>query len=262
MLIDVLQQVGMNEKEISVYMALLELGSQPASVIGKKSKINRSSTYLVLDLLIKKGFVNQYTRADVKYFTAADPQVIVRSIKKKEVQLKNTRQELTSLLPNLYGLANPLSVKPKVRFYEGEKGVIRAMEDTLTATETLLSWDSLDAWFNSTETLRDYIVEYGKLRVEKHKIPLRALFIDSPIARQYIVQDYPAKKRQVDPLLDFKWIPKEISPFNIGLNIYNDKVTLVSLAKDELIGVIIESHEIYKVHKAMFELAWKAAKKN
>ncbi|MFC1655322.1 TrmB family transcriptional regulator [Patescibacteria group bacterium] len=261
MVIDVLQQVGLNEKEISVYLALLELGSQPASVIGKKSDINRSSTYLILDSLIKRGFVNQYMRADVKYFTAADPQIIVKSIKKQESKLKKTRQNLKTILPDLYGLASPLSVKPKVRFYEGEKGVIRAMEDTLTSTETLQSWDSLDAWFNSTEVLQDYLVEYGKLRVEKHKIPLQALFIDSPLARKYIVKDYPVDKKKVGSLLDFKWIPKEISPFNIGLNIYNDKVTLVSLVKDELLGVIIESHEIYKVHKAMFELAWKAAKK-
>ncbi len=251
----------MNEKEISVYLALLELGSQPASVIGKKSGINRSSTYLILDSLIKRGFVNQYMRADVKYFTAADPQILVKFVKKQEFKLKEVRRSLTGILPDLYGLANPLSVKPKVRFYEGEKGVVRVMEDTLTSTETIQSWDSLDAWFNSTEMLRNYLVEYGKLRVEKHKIPLRALFIDCPVARKYIVKDYPAKKKKVDALLDFKWIPKEISPFNIGLNIYNDKVTLVSLAKDELLGVIIESHEIYKIHKAMFELAWKAARK-
>lgn len=261
MVIDVLQQVGLNEKEVSVYLALLELGSQPASVIAKKAKINRSSTYLVLDSLIKRGFVNQYVRADVKYFTAADPEIIIKSIKKQESKLKKTRDDLTSILPDLYGLANPLTIKPKIRYYEGEKGVIRVMEDTLTATETLQSWDSLDAWFSSTELLQNYIVEYGTLRVEKHKIPLQALFVDSPISRKYIIKDYPVKKKKVDPLLDFKWIPKEISPFNIGLNIYNDKVTLVSLVKDELLGVIIDSHEIYKIHKAMFELAWKAAKK-
>jgi sugar-specific transcriptional regulator TrmB len=252
----------LNEKEIAVYLGLLELGSQPASVVAKKAKINRSTTYLILESLMKKDLVDQYVRADVKYFTAADPQVIVKSLKQKEGKLKKTRNDLTSLLPELYSLSNPLSTKPRVRFYEGEEGVKRAMEDTLTASDILLSYDALDSWFDSTPALQEYIMEYAMLRAHKHKIPLKSLFLDSPRVREYIVEKYPPHQNKVDPLLEFRWIPKDISPFNIELNIYDDKVSIVSLAKNELLGVIIESHEIAKIHKSIFELAWRTAKKN
>jgi sugar-specific transcriptional regulator TrmB len=262
MLINILQKIGLNEKEASVYLALLELGSQPASVIAKKAKINRSTTYLVLESLMKRGFVNHYVRADVKYFTAADPQIIIQSLENKEKKLKENREELLDLLPEFYSLSNPLSVKPKVRFYDGEEGVKRVMQDTLTSTETLLSWDAMDSWFESTKALQNYILEYARLRAEKHKIPAKVLFVDSPRTRKYITKDYPALKEKMDPLMEFKWIPKDVPPFNNEINIYNDKVAIVSLAKNELFGVIIESHEIAKVHKAMFQLAWKAAKKN
>ena len=112
MLKGVLKKVGLNKKEIHVYLALLELGSQPASVIGKKAKINRSTTYLILETLIKQGFVNQHIRADVKYFTASDPQVITQSLERHEKQLTETRKEIVELLPEFYALTNPLSIKP------------------------------------------------------------------------------------------------------------------------------------------------------
>jgi sugar-specific transcriptional regulator TrmB len=261
MLSGILEKIGLNKKESLVYLALLELGSQPASTIGKKAEINRSTTYLVLDSLMKRGLVNQYVRADVKYFTAADPQTIVDGMKQEAKKIDRTHRELNDLLPEFYALRNPLSIKPKVKFYDGETGVKRAMEDTLTASESLLSWDAMESWLKSTPNLQKYIIEYAHLRAEKHRIPVKVLFMDTPLSRQYILKDYPARKKKKDPLLEFKWIPKDIQPFKNEINIYDDKVSIVSLAKNELFGVIIESHEIAKIHKAMFELAWRAGNK-
>jgi len=257
----VLKKVGLNEKEIQVYISLLELGSQPASVIGKKAKINRSTTYLILDNLMKRGFVNQHVRADVKYFSAADPQVIVQTMERDQIHMEETRKELVTMLPEFYSLSNPLSIKPRVRFYEGEEGVKRAMEDTLTSKETLLSWDAMDCWLTSSPGLQKFIKEYAKLRAEKHKIPVKVLVPDTALARQYLLKDYPSLKDKMDPLMEIKWIPKGVRPFKNEINIYDDKVSIVSLAKNELIGIVIESHEIAQTHRSIFDLAWKAGRK-
>lgn len=261
MLPGILKKVGLNEKEALVYLALLELGSQPASVIGKKSKINRSTAYLILENLMKKGFVNQHVRADVKYFTAADPQVIVQSLERNEKHMSETRNELIELLPEFYALTNPLSIKPKVRFYEGEEGVKRAMEDTLTAKEGLLAWDAMDSWLDSTPGLQKFIREYAKLRAEKYKIPVKVLVSDTQRSREYLLKEYPPLEAKKDPLMEIRWISKDVPRFKNEINIYDDKVSIVSLAKNELIGIVIESHEIAKTHKIIFQVAWKAGKK-
>ncbi|MBN1494227.1 hypothetical protein JW911_00640 [Candidatus Peregrinibacteria bacterium] len=262
MLEGILKKIGLTEKEAQVYLGLLELGSQPASVIGKKTKINRSTTYLILESLMKKGYVNQHVRADVKYFTAADPQVVVQSLEREEQQIQESRKAMIDLLPDFYSLSNPLSIKPKVRFYEGEEGVKRAMEDTLSSKEVLLSWDAMDSWFNATSNLQKFIRDYAKLRVEKYKIPVRVLVPDTPIARQYLLNEYPGLKEKKDPLMEIRWIPKGVRVFKNEINVYDDKVSIVSLAKNELIGIVIESHEIAQTHRSIFELAWKAGKKN
>ena len=261
MLENVLIKAGLNDKEAFVYLALLELGSQPASVIGKKAKINRSTTYLILETLMRRGFVNQHVRADVKFFTAADPQVIIKNLEIEQEHIEDTKKEFVELLPEFYSLSNPMSIKPKVRFYEGEEGVKRAIEDTFTANDTLLSWDAVDSWLTTTPGLQKFIKESARIRSEKIKIPVKVLVPDTASARQYFLKDYPALLDKVDPLMEIRWIPKEINIFKNEINIYDDKVSIVSLAKNELLGIVIESHEIANTHRSIFELAWKSGKK-
>lgn len=260
MLPEILEKIGLNEKEARVYLALLELGSQPASVIGKKSKINRSTTYLVLESLIKHGYVNQHVRADVKYFTAADPKTIVQSLESMEKEIEINRNELESHLTEFYALTNPLSIKPKVKYYEGEEGVKRAMDETLTSTEPILAWSAYNSWLDTKPSLHEYVKEYARQRVEKYKIPVRVLVEDTVRVRNYLFNEYPPLSSKKDPLMEIRWIPKDVPKFANEINIYNDKVSIVSLAKNELLGLVIESHEIAKTHKSIFEMAWKAGK--
>lgn len=261
MLGDILRKIGLNEKEAHVYLSLLELGSQPASVVGKKAHINRSTTYLVLDSLIQKGYVNEHVRADVKYFAAADPQVIVQNLEQLKHTVDENRKELINLLPDFYALTNPLSIKPKVRFYEGEEGVKRAMNDSLNASKSLYAWSAFDSWLKSTPSLQKYIKDYARLRAQKYKIPVKVIVLDKPEVRKYLLKQYPPLKEKKDPLMEIRWAPKDVPAFNNETNIYDDKVSIVSLAKNELLGVVIESHEIAQLHKAMFQMAWKSGKK-
>jgi len=261
MLTTILNKIGLNKKEAQVYLALLELGSQPASVIGRKAGINRSTTYLVLESLIKQGYVNQHVRADVKYFTAADPKTIVQSLNRKEKEIETSKTEFEDLLPEFYSLINPLSIKPKVKFYEGEEGIKRAMEDTLTATETIRAWTAYDSWMHSSQNLQNYIHDYAKKRIEKYKIPVRILVEDVKSVRDFFSKEYPKLSKKKNLLIESRWMPKDILKFKNEINIYNDKVSIVSLAKNELLGVVFESHEIAKTHKAIFDMAWKAGKK-
>lgn len=55
---DVLQKIGLQQKESAVYLALLELGTADVSGIAKKAGIKRPTCYLVLDDLKNRGLVS------------------------------------------------------------------------------------------------------------------------------------------------------------------------------------------------------------
>ena len=60
-------------------------------------------------------------------------------------------------------------------------------------------------------------------------------------------------------LIEILFINPEQFQFEYEINIYDDKVSLVSLNPNELIGLIIESPVYAKTQKAIFNLAWLGA---
>ena len=157
MLNNVLQKIGLSDKDSEVYLACLELGTQPASVIAKKAGLKRPTTYLILEGLLKKGLVSEYTGSNVKYFTAVAPEYLLNYIDKQRRELTSHQRELEEYLPQLQSLSNPYTLNPKVRFYEGMAGIERVMNDTLTSTEPLRCFSTINTWFERQDT-KDYII--------------------------------------------------------------------------------------------------------
>lgn len=256
MLKSILQKIGLTEKDSEVYLACLELGTQPASVIAKKAGLKRPTTYLILEGLLKRGLVSEYTGSNVKFFTAVSPEYLLNYVEKQRRELTSHQRELEQYLPQFQSLSNPYSLNPKVRFYEGVEGVERVMDDTLTASPKngILTFSSIDRWLIH-EGLSEYIKNYARRRSVDKKIPLRGIVIDTPMARQYLEQDYTGDTE----ITQTRWFPKEISNFHNEINIYDNKVAICSIGRHELLGVIIESQEIAESQRSIFELAWNAS---
>src|SRR3989344_5977681 len=72
-----LQGFGLTEPEVSVYFALLEFGSQPASILAKKAHLKRGHTYNMLALVMQKGDVQEFEKDGTKYLTGCSPSVLI-----------------------------------------------------------------------------------------------------------------------------------------------------------------------------------------
>ncbi|MBP9718313.1 hypothetical protein KBD59_03385 [Candidatus Gracilibacteria bacterium] len=258
MLPQLLQKIGLTDKDAEVYLACLELGTQPASVIAKKASLKRPTTYLILEGLLKRGLVSEYNGANVKYFTAVSPDYLVNYVEKQKRELSQHQHELEQYLPQLHSLANPYTISPKVRFYEGVEGIERVMDDTLKSSTKIMCYSSTDSWFSRQDT-RDYITQYGRKRVHQYKIPMRAMYLDTELSRKYHEMDYP-RGADGTTLSEWRWFDKSVTELNNEINIYDNKVAIVTISRTELIGIIIESKEIANTHRAIFEEAWRNAK--
>lgn len=255
MLKSILQKIGLSDKDAEVYLACLELGTQPASVIAKKAGLKRPTTYLILEGLLKKGLVSEYTGSNVKYFTVVSPEYLLNYVEKQRRELTSHQRELEQFLPQFASLINPYSLNPKVRFYEGIEGIERIMNDTLMAkNKEILCYSCLDRWF-ARDDLKQYITNYGKRRCLDEKIALRAIVIDTPLAHKYLLDDYP----KIPGLTQIRWFPHDLSAFNDEINIYDNKIAICSMGKHELLGIIIESDQIVESQRSIFELAWRAS---
>lgn len=242
-----LTNLGFAEKEAKVYLALLELGPSTATQISQRAKINRTTSYDILNSLVTNGLASPLGETKVQRFAAEDPKKVINFLEAKIKQAQEGLAEAHAILPQLLSIYNTKE-KPKVKFYEGADGVRDAFEDTLTAQETILAYAVGEDMFKALSA--EYFRDYFRRRVAKG-IGVRLIAPDTMESRLIVAND---KKELRTTLL----VPKEKFYFSTETNIYGNKIMVASWR--EKFAVIIESEEIAGAQKKIFELAWEGAK--
>lgn len=252
MILETLKKIGFSEKEAKVYTQLIRLGPQPVSIISEKTEINRTTTYDIIESLTKKGLISSTRKAGSTYYKALDPKELLNYLEREKVehtkQIEKQQKQIENILPALISLENPESTKPKVTFYEGEKGLRQAYEDTLTSSETIFAYANVE---DMHKGLPNFFPDYYRRRGIEKKIHIKCIAPDNKISKERHKQD---KKENREMLL----IPSSDYDFSPEINIYDDKVLYASWR--EKMAIIIKSKEIADFHKRMYKLAWKQAK--
>ena len=121
---EILKGLGLSDKEISIYLALLRFGTVTATKIAQETGIDRTTSYRFLSSLIDKGLVSYVIKNNVKYFTAAHPTKFIQD-------LKNKLEQVNGILPDLEALTNLPKEETKVELYKGKEGLKTVMKDIL-----------------------------------------------------------------------------------------------------------------------------------
>jgi sugar-specific transcriptional regulator TrmB len=240
-----LVRAGLTNKEAKIYLALLSLGKGTVSEITRAAGIGRTYGYAILDILASKDLISVSGKEPKQEFIAESPRKLYEFLEREVVSRRETLAEVKNNLPELISL-HSVEDRPKVRFYEGLEGIKEIYEDTLTAKERPLrgyaKYEELHG------TLKNYFPEYYKRRTAKG-IFGRALITDTPLGRE-------RKRRDQEEAREIKLVPKEKFDISPEINIYDNKVMIVSWR--EKLGIIIESGEIADAMKKIFDLVWEA----
>ena len=239
----VLNNLGLNEKEARVYLAALELGEAPASHLALRAKLNRVSTYDILERLIQRGFMSTRVSQNTKTFAPTDPDLIRDDFRKKYLDFKQA-------LPDLRRLHGKTS-HPRVRYYEGLEAIKKVYAETLSAKTEILN-------YADSKTIREYWPSYDADYVQeriRRKIKLRGIAPMDDHGRAVQAKD-------AQSFREIRLVAPDAYAFNNEINIYDDKVSIISFGKDALIGMIIESPEIANTQRAIFMMAWSFASTN
>lgn len=241
-----LLSIGLSEKEIQVYLNSLKFGYQPASVIAAHTGLNRTTIYDIFEQLIKKGLANKMKKGSTSYFQVMDPKNLLSYLEREKNEkvraIERQKEDISLIIPALQSLQNPLSSKPKVQFYEGEKGVREAYEDTLSSAEPIRSYANVEGH----GYLPHFFPDYYKRRAAAG-IKIYAIFPDNDVCLE-------RRKHDKKELRESRVLPKEKYNFSPQLDVYEDKVLIASWL--EKTAVIVKSKEIADLHKKIFDALW------
>ena len=245
----VLKNFGLSEKEIYVYLTLIEIGSSSVRTISNKAKVNRGTTYDILKSLINMGIVSYYKKESKQYFIAERPETLLAVLEKKQENLLEVKNDIEKNLPLFKTLFEKQGGKPSVKLYEGLIGIRHILEDVLKSMDNV---KEKTYYVYSSATVRKNVhlamKDFSKKRVRR-KIKVKTISLG-----------------EGGGLVGFderKWMQlpegkgKEVIRPTYEL-IYNGKVAHISLDNaDNPVGIVIENQEIYQTQKLIFEYNWK-----
>jgi sugar-specific transcriptional regulator TrmB len=238
----VLEKIGLTKNEIAVYLALLELGTTTTGAITHKSGLHSSRVYESLNKLIQKGLVSFVLKAKRKYFTAADPDVILDLLERE-------KRDVESILPQLRLMRRMKPSEEKSTVYEGYKGV-RSVYDNIVRTlgkgDEILVFGARGQ--DESFMAETYFKEYTQRRVAKG-IKMRIIFnADAKETGRFYSKIENTLVRYMPP--DMK------TP--AAVDIYGNNVGILVL-KPKPIVFLITSKEVADSYRAFFEMLWNMA---
>lgn len=237
-----LKKVGLHDKEINIYLALLEGGPLSVREIAKLSGINRGTSYDILKTLIDKGLVSYYDKTNKRLFSCEDPERL-KEYYESQMQdfekMKNSLEVLISKLKSHQKLPN----KPIVRFFEGDMGIKTILLDVI---KSLKNEKDKTYYVYSSYNIRNFLYKSFKNFTQeriKNKIFVKVIAIGQGGAKQN--------------LSERKWLDKEKQGTPTYKIIYKNKIALISLVNEKPIGTIIDDPYLYETEKYTFEFLWK-----
>lgn len=121
-MIDILlRQLGLHEKEIEIYLCILEKGKILPAELAKITHINRSTVYSVTRELLKKGIITEDLGGPSKYLVALPPEDLYNLIRQEEKNLQLKKAKLNTAIEQLHLITkNTKYVVPKITFIPEE----------------------------------------------------------------------------------------------------------------------------------------------
>ena len=120
----VLEELGLNNGEVRVYLSLLKLGSVTVARLKEDTGLHRTTIYDFLEKLLNKGLANYVIKNNVKFYKASDPKKLFELLKEKEDHVRG-------ILPVLAKISNAPKGEVQVEVYKGREGLKTILNDVL-----------------------------------------------------------------------------------------------------------------------------------
>lgn len=239
------KKLGLSDKEISVYLTLLELGPTAIRKVADKSGVNRGSVYESLKKLQEEGLVSYFHKGKRQHFVAEEPMVLQKIFERRKSELTSASNELDHIIPHLLSLSNKSFRGAVVKFYEDYSGVRSILEDVL---ESISKFKSKEYAVFSSSAIRPHLYH-------KDAFPD---FTEQRIKRKIFVRTIASGEGgHTQGKDERKWLTRDEGSPTYKL-IYAGKVGMISIGDNNLPhGLIIEDNALFETELAIFEALWK-----
>lgn len=236
-----LVEIGLSEKEAQIYLALLQVDSDGIQDIAKKTGINRTTVYPVLESLGKKGLVSEIQDGKKTHYQAAPPERLETFVERQKVILEEHASRLKDLIPQIKGVQRSSGERPIIKLFDGREGAISAYEDFYNFEKVinkegyfLFNQNTLSDIFTDAERKK-----FREIRVNKTVYP-NTIYNNKNGDGGFTTE---GNRIRID---DEKY------PIKIDMTIIDDSIIITTLGK-QIVSLVIKSSDISDTFKSIFK---------
>jgi sugar-specific transcriptional regulator TrmB len=239
----IFSQLGLSEREVTLYRSLLVLGPCSIRAIAEHAGINRGTTYETLKEMQAKGVVTYLPKGKRRYFSPRDPDVLLQLAEERRRSLDQVIDQLKSkVIPDLNHLRPEFSAA-NVQFYEGDAGIEQVLRELLN---TVSAYEDKSYCVFSSKPIRPHLYRpfpnFTNQRIQRG-IKVRVIAIGEG------GEDAELSQR--------KWIRTDGPVDAAYIAIYPPRCAIISLASANYpTAVVIDSKEVAAAQKIVFDTLW------
>jgi len=245
----ILQEIGLNESEVDVYLAMRQ-GIVRVQDIMKVTSRKRPTVYYAIDSLEKRGLVNKTGSTGDGSLRLAPLQRLFTIVEEKKRKTDDLLIDLGEMVAREKTQKSGTSERPSVAFYEGVDAVKNIIMETLYCRDKTIDVVAPSNNF-FWQIGPDFVEKYVDLR-GRRGIKTRSLWENPTDPRVY--------KRYYKGLSDIRLLPTAMKgQFLTTTFLYDDKVLSISSLKNGYC-IVITSREYHDTMRAWFNGLWGASK--
>jgi hypothetical protein len=236
--------LGCDEKHVRLYKVALYRGTDTLPALAKAAHLQRSTAYIVAADMVRLGLLVEDHKTYRKQYMAAEPEKVLRMLEAKHRRVGRDTLAFKELLPDLRAAQHITGIRPRVRTYEGNAGLLAIWKDILTERQEVLMWT------NQLSEKRIFDARAHQLFIQERigkQIPVRVLVVNNQAGRHLQQED-------AGNLRTTRLLPVGVE-FTSEMYIYGDKVAVLD-AGTAVFGVITENSQIAQTQRTIFEMTW------
>lgn len=241
MILNDLEKIGFSHGEAQLYLAALELGEAPMQRIAQKAGIKRTTAYGLADMLIEKGVLSITKHRGVHLYYAESPHKIGQFLSEKT-------RTFTNALPELLSIANFMTKKPTIRYFEGKNIMREIYSDVLNYPKcSVREWCS-EKSIAHYDTHTWLITHYMPQRIA-HKIFTQIITQENARTKKFQKQDtVHLRETRLDPHGHL---------FENNILLFGNKSIAIS-SLDDMMSFVIESKSLHNTLSYIFDVHWRS----
>lgn len=235
---------GLDDKEVKVYLAGLELGSSTVLELSRRTELPRTTLYPILERLVRQGVFRLGKEKKTTVYIVEPPDELERTM--------GERQKLfTKTLPLLHVLKDTVDEGPGVTIYEGTDGFKRLWKQIFQSG--VKEYRLITTGVGLLDYVKEhYIIKQLIAQRLKRGIKSRQLIPMTRDARKIVEKDK-------EELRESRFLPSGVVLPASAL-IFDGQVAFITTRKENTM-IILASGDIATTYQTLFDLIWDKAER-